>query len=142
MLLGVDGLDELLGVGFACFVADFAGVRVAVDFLIELCGFLLEALACLTGVLESCCSPEFPVKLNSLIGDTEDLLFATAFLVDCVDVVGFFADLFLLVDAEARCCFLIGDGVTFALVDLGLGVPLIGLEALFAGVAVCLAIVV
>lgn len=36
--------------------------------------------------------------------------------------------------------FLIEVGVVFAFVDLGLGVPLIGFEALLAGVAVCLAI--
>lgn len=52
------------------------------------------------------------MKLNSLIGDTEDLLFAVDFL---ADLAAFEAvDCFLLVEAEVF--FLIGVGVVLAVV--------------------------
>lgn len=132
-LLGLEGLDDDLDGGRADFVADFF-VEVLLD-LVELADFRLAALAGLTGVLKSC-STVPAVKLISLIGDTEDLLLAAFdFLEDCVLLV----DLFDLL-AEVEAFFLIEAGVVLAFVDLGLGVPLIGLEALLAGVAVCLAI--
>lgn len=133
-LFGLEGLDEDLDGGRADLVADFL-VEVLLD-LVELADFRLTALAGLTGVLNSC-STAPTVKLISLIGDTDDLfLSAFDFLVDCV----LLAERFDLLTDEEAVFFLIDDGVVLAFEDLGLGVPLIGLEALLAGVAVCLAI--
>lgn len=148
-LLGVDGLDEArdegllvedLGEGLVDDEADedllvdrltdglvlvdfFADVEAAVD-------FLLTPLVGLTGVLKSVSPPT--EKLSSLIGDTEDRLFMADFLVE--------AELFLVLDlllaGVELFFFFMDDGV-----DLGLGVPLIGLDDLLAGVAVALAMV-
>lgn len=132
-LVGLEGLDDDLDGGRADLVADFL-VEVLLD-LAELADFRLTALAGLTGVLKSC-STAPTVKLNSLIGDTEDLLLAAFdFLVDCVLLVERFA---LLTDEDA-VFFLIDVGV-LAFDCFGLGVPLMGFEARLAGVAVCLAI--
>lgn len=109
----------------------FAGV-LADDLAGDLAGVLADVLA---GVLESCCSTAAPVKLSSLIGDTEDLLFVSDFRAEAAERLVVEAR-FLLVEAVVR--FLIGVGVVFA---LGRGVPLIGLEARLAGVVeVCFAI--
>lgn len=143
LLLGVDGLDEVLEAGrddgrLADLVADlWAGVR-AVDLVDELgAALLLAALAGLTGVLKSCTFGDPTVKLNSLMGETEErLLVELVFLVDCdldADEAVLVVGLFLPVDAEAAL-FLIGVGVVLAFDDLGLGVPLMGFEARLAGV--------
>lgn len=133
-LLGLGGLDDDLEGGRADLVADFVADLILFD-LVELAAFRLTALVGLTGVLNSC-SLAPTVKLCSLMGDTEDLLLATLdFRVDCDLLV----DLFDLL-AEDVVFFLIETGVVFAFDDLGLGVPLMGLEFLLAGVAVCLAI--
>lgn len=89
LLLGVDGRDdEARDDGLDGFVADLlAGVLVD---LAELgVALLLAALTGLTGVLNSCSGslPEPTVKLNSLIGDTDDLLFVVV-----VAAVDFLAD--------------------------------------------------
>lgn len=150
-LLGVEGREfELLDEGldedddWVCFEADFEADLLAdddllLDFLTELAGFFLMALAGLAGVLKLDSPPVAPVKLNSLIGDTDDLLFtllAVDFLAD------FVVDLFLL--AGVVVFFLMEAGVVLALLEapaaLGLGVPLMGFEVRLAGVAVCLAI--
>lgn len=75
--------------------------------------------------------------LNSLIGETEDLLLLAVDFFEDFDA----EDLGLGLLVELVVFFLIEEGVVFAFEDLGLGVPLIGLEALLAGVAVCFAIV-
>lgn len=137
-LLGLEGLDEArdegLGEGFD--VLDVDRLADVLFDLVELgvCLFL-AALAGFTGVLNSGSFAAI-VKLNSFMGDTEDLLLATVDLrVDC-DLE---AERFALL-AEAVVFFLMEAGVVFALDDLGLGVPLMGFEDLLAGVAVCLAI--
>lgn len=137
-LLGVEGLDEDLDDGLDAFVADlFAGVLL--DFA-DPVGFLLTGVG-LTGDLKSG-SVTTVVKLSSLIGDTEDLLLMAVefdFLADCdVDFVAGFRDLL----ADDVAFFFIEAGVVLAFEDLGLGVPLMGFEALLAGVAVCLAILI
>lgn len=145
-MFGVEGLDEEREDGRALdgddvvevdFDAERAGALV--DLAVELGGLFLAALDLLgvfNGVLVSISPPA--VKLNSLIGDTEDLLLARDFLADAVFLLE--VGRFLLVEAELF--FLIGVGVVLALdVAFGLGVPLMGFEALFAGVGVCLAIV-
>lgn len=108
----------------------FAGVLVVVDDLFEVGGDLV-------GDLES--ESEAAVKLNSLMGDTDDRLVADRdFLVEALDRL-LVDGRFLLVDEELGL-FLLGVGV-LAIDDLGLGVPLMGLaEAFLAGVGVCLAI--
>lgn len=139
-LFGLTGLEEGLddeGRGVLLLVADDLLAADAV-LLEELLGvFLLVAL--LTGVFKSC--ELLPmVKLNSLMGDTLDLLLAAADAFLDVDL----APLGLLLrdfEAEPADFFLMEAGVVLALDDLGLGVPLTGFEARFAGVGVCLAIV-
>lgn len=129
-MLGVDGRDEARGV-FA-----FTDLTDLVD-LAELAGFLLAALVGLTGVLKSGCSLDVcdaAVKLDSLIGDTEDLLLAAD--LRC-DGVGLLLERFAL-PADAAVFFLIEAGVLA--VDFGLGVAFIGFGVRFAGVGVCLAI--
>lgn len=114
----------LLGVAdpIACFFADELGV---LRFFATLDG--------LAGDLKSLVS-DSPIKLNSFIGDTDDLLRLA--LLD--EVAGFLA-LERLVTGV-----LVSDDVVFFLSDAGLdfgrGVPLIGFEDLLAGVADCLAI--
>lgn len=147
-LLGDEGLElELLDEGLeadaGCFDADFEMdlllVDLVVDFLAELLGFFLLGLADLTGVFMSD-SARAPEKLNSLIGDTEDLLL-TLFEVDFL-AEDLALDRLPLLLAEVVGFFLIDDGVFLAEAPaaFGLGVLLIGFEALLAGVAVCLAI--
>lgn len=72
-----------------------------------------------------------------MIGETDLLLvLAVDFLVDA-DLL---AERFALLAGVVVGFFFIDDGVVFAFEDFGLGVPLIGFDDLFAGVAVCLAI--
>lgn len=139
-LLGVEGRDDDLDGGRAFVVEDLLGVDLFIGVLLDLVddgAFLLAALAGLTGVLKSCSLLAPSVKLSSLIGETEDLLLAVDFRVDC-DLP---ADLFAFeLEEEEVVFFFIEAGVVLAFDDLGLGVPLMGFEALFAGVEVCLAI--
>lgn len=166
MFDGVDGLDEILEAGLvdvdlvADLLADVLD-NLAPDDEVELVGGLfLAALAgvlagvldedlagvfagvfagVLTGVLESCCESAPVVKLNSLMGDTEDLLLASDFAVDAVPLLDAEAR-FLLVEAEI-VLFLIGVGVFLAVeLAFGRGVALMGLELRLTGVGVCLAI--
>lgn len=140
-LLGVEGLDEDLDGGRA-FVEDLLfdlllDEVLLLDLVAEDGVFLLAALAGLTGVMKSCSLLAPSVKLSSLIGDTDDLLFVVDLRVDCdfpVDLLAF------ELEEEADVFFFIEAGVVLAFDDLGLGVPLMGLEVLLAGVAVCLAI--
>jgi len=72
------------------------------------------------------------------MGDTEDLLLDTGFFEEAVFLLE--AGRFLLVDVDEDF-FLIGVGVVLAFEEaFGLGVPLMGLELLLAGVGVCFAI--
>lgn len=167
MFEGVDGRDEALDGGlladeaFVMTLFDLLDGVLAVDLAADAGALLLAALAgvlagvldgvlveddadlllaggvALIGVFESV--SEAPVKLNSFMGDTDDLLVAESDLrADVADLL--VADgRFLLVDAAAF--FLAGVGV-LAVDALGLGVPLMGLEALLAGVGVCLAILI
>lgn len=162
-MLGVAGLEEVRDAGLAFdddepddFVAERDGVLadddLEADFVAEPAGLLLAALGLLAGVLTGVLAgvlagvltgvlvstSALAVKLISLIGDTSDLLLARDFLVEAA--FRFDAGRFLLVDAAVL--FLIGVGVVLAFEDaFGRGVPLIGFEALLAGVGVCLAIV-
>lgn len=119
-LLLTAGLLFGVALPIACFFADELGV-----FL------FLAALDGLAGDLKSLFS-DSPIKLNSLIGETDDLLR----LAD--EVAGFLA-----LERFPTGVF-VADEVVFFLsdagVDLGLGVPLMGREDLLAGVADCLAI--
>lgn len=137
-MLGVEGREDLDG-GLVFVVDDFLLAVDLVGVLLDLLdagAFLFAALAGLTGVLKSCSLLAPSVKLSSLIGDTEDLLLAVDFLVDC-DLL---ADLLAFeLDEEEVLFFFIEAGVVLAFEDLGLGVPLMGFEVLLAGVAVCLA---
>lgn len=133
-LFGLAGLDEeARDAGRGVLLAD---LEPAARF--EELGVVFFLLALFAGVLtfESCSLPP-TVKLNSLIGDTLDLLllFGAFFEVDFAPL-----GLDLDFDAEAGCFFLMEAGVVLALDDLGLGVPLTGFDARFAGVGVCLAI--
>lgn len=155
MFDGVDGLDDGLDGVFAI-PADCLAVSLLDDLTDDepVGGFLLAALAGvlaedlagvlagvlvgvfavvlaagLTGDLESCCSEASPVKLSSLMGETDDLLFASDFLADVAGRLLVDAR-FLLVEAEV-VRFLLGDGVLLA---LGRGVPLMGREVRLAGV--------
>lgn len=154
-LPGLVGLEaeEVLDEGLAGVLEDdFELDRLAEDLLLDLAAllplvvvlFLEELLAGLTGVLKSAESPA-PVKLSSLIGDTDDLLLAVDFLVD-FDLEadeGRFALLADEEDEEVVLFFLIEAGVVLAFDEaFGLGVLLMGFEARLAGVALCLAIVV
>lgn len=137
-LLGVEGRDEDLDGGRALVEDLLFDLLLDEVLLLDLDGaFLLAALVGLTGVLKSCSLLAPSVKLSSLIGDTDDLLFVVDFRVDC----DFPDDLLAFeLEDEVDDFFLIEAGVVLAFDDLGLGVPLIGFEVLFAGVAVCLAI--
>lgn len=138
-MLGVEGRDDDLDGGRAFVVEDLLGVDLLIGVLLDLVddgAFLLAALAGLTGVLKSCSLLAPSVKLSSLIGETEDLLLAVDFRVDCDLPAGLFA----LELEEEEVFFFIEAGVVLAFDDLGLGVPLMGFELLFAGVEVCLAI--
>lgn len=131
---GLEGRDD--GLDDEALLADLLAAVLLVDFA-ELGGLLLAALAGLTGVLKSApLVTSAPTKLVSLMGETEDLLLADGFLDEADLEVDRLA---LLADAVER--FLIEAGVVLALDDLGLGVPLMGLDERLAGVVVvCLAI--
>lgn len=150
-MLGDEGLEfEFLDEGLAaddgCLDADLEFdlllVDLELDFLTELVGFFLVGLVAddLSGVLMSD-SAMAPRKLNSLIGDTEDLLLTLLEVDFLADALEFVVRLALLL-AEVVGFFLIEEGVFLAEAPaaFGLGVLLIGFEALLAGVAVCLAI--
>jgi len=112
--------DEALAVGL--FLAALAGVLAGVF------AGVLAVVFTLMGVFVSA-----PVKLISLIGDTEDLLAGIDLRLDAVDRLAVEGRAFLLVEADVEL-FLAGVGVLVALDAFGRGVPEMGRDVLLAGV--------